>query len=290
MLRAIVAILYTLIAERPACYFRMGPRYCPSPPAGKNFSDLYMSSMQRAHLTLLNAVRSNPAEFRQKYGVKYGCQASILPPLAHDDMLQQAAVQQSFMLSLPECPFQHDTCPSFCALYTSCNWWDRIDQYQPVATATAENIAMAGAHSPLKILSLWLASPGHCANIFGPSNTHVGIGNTGRYWAQNFARLSSPAPKVFMISGGHYTPSSTIITFIVSVYRATTPPRLELNGKNHSMVLYIGKTANGAYAINMTSPSACQSYAFFLGNERLPSRGYYLTDGIGSCTRNYRQS
>jgi hypothetical protein len=30
----------------------------------------------------------------------------------------------------------------------------------------------------------WIASAGHCANIFASGSTHLGTGATGRYWVQ----------------------------------------------------------------------------------------------------------
>lgn len=36
---------------------------------------------------------------------------------------------------------------------------------------------------PLRQLQ-WMASSGHCTNIFSSSSTHMGTGATGRYWVQ----------------------------------------------------------------------------------------------------------
>ncbi len=59
--------------------------------------------------------------------------------------------------------------------------------------ATGENIA-AGQSSADTVVTAWLESPGHCANIMGPQFTQMGVafapaasGNPGIYWAQVFA-------------------------------------------------------------------------------------------------------
>ncbi len=61
--------------------------------------------------------------------------------------------------------------------------------YQP--RLTGENIAL-GPESAEEVVSGWLASPGHCANIMDSRFRHIGVGlATGKgrgkiYWVQNF--------------------------------------------------------------------------------------------------------
>lgn len=61
--------------------------------------------------------------------------------------------------------------------------------YQP--RLTGENIAF-GPESAEEVVSGWLASPGHCANIMDARFQHIGVGlATGRgrgriYWVQDF--------------------------------------------------------------------------------------------------------
>ena len=59
--------------------------------------------------------------------------------------------------------------------------------------AAGENIAYAGGGNADSIHRMWMASPGHRANILNPQFTHVGIGATtdsrGQLWmAQVFIR------------------------------------------------------------------------------------------------------
>jgi len=53
----------------------------------------------------------------------------------------------------------------------------------------AENIAM-GQPTPAAVMTAWMNSPGHRANILSPNLTHVGVGvryGTGTvYWVQDF--------------------------------------------------------------------------------------------------------
>jgi hypothetical protein len=72
-----------------------------------------------------------------------------------------------------------------------------------------ENIA-AGYATPEQVVSGWMASPGHRANILHASMTHMGLGMaTGGsyryYWCQTFARLSGtppPPPSNLTVTGG----------------------------------------------------------------------------------------
>jgi uncharacterized protein YkwD len=58
----------------------------------------------------------------------------------------------------------------------------------PFSWGIAENIAM-GQTSPTQVMTGWMNSPGHRANILNTSYTHIGIGlcdGCNRHWTQNF--------------------------------------------------------------------------------------------------------
>jgi len=58
----------------------------------------------------------------------------------------------------------------------------------PYSWGIAENIAM-GQTSPAQVMTGWMNSPGHRANILNSSYTHIGVGlcdGCGRHWTQNF--------------------------------------------------------------------------------------------------------
>lgn len=48
-----------------------------------------------------------------------------------------------------------------------------------------ENIAYG---YPDAVMSGWLGSDGHCANLMNPGYTELGVGKGGTYWVQVFAR------------------------------------------------------------------------------------------------------
>lgn len=57
--------------------------------------------------------------------------------------------------------------------------------------AKGENIA-SGSTSPLEILPLWINSPGHLANMLNSDYNHLGVGQNGLNWSQNFGGCDGP--------------------------------------------------------------------------------------------------
>ncbi|MBO4422120.1 MAG: LysM peptidoglycan-binding domain-containing protein [Clostridia bacterium] len=55
-------------------------------------------------------------------------------------------------------------------------------------TSAGENIAM-GQRTPAEVVTAWMNSPGHRANILSASFTRIGVGyvESGNYWTQMFA-------------------------------------------------------------------------------------------------------
>ncbi len=66
----------------------------------------------------------------------------------------------------------------------------RASGFSPMR-AWAENIAM-GQRTPAEVVTAWMNSSGHRANIVNCAYTHLGVGvansSRGIYWTQNFAR------------------------------------------------------------------------------------------------------
>lgn len=67
---------------------------------------------------------------------------------------------------------------------------DRITDEGYAWSALGENVA-AGQKTPNEVVSSWLSSPGHCANIMNPAFEHMGAaraqgGSYGVVWAQTF--------------------------------------------------------------------------------------------------------
>ncbi len=55
--------------------------------------------------------------------------------------------------------------------------WRRVGENLARANRTAE-----------EVVDLWLASPGHCANLMHPSFTEMGVNEQDGYWTQVFGR------------------------------------------------------------------------------------------------------
>ncbi|MFD7433872.1 CAP domain-containing protein [Streptomyces sp. NPDC059861] len=68
--------------------------------------------------------------------------------------------------------------------------WDRAAAAGSTRRSIGENIA-CGQRSPTEVVTGWMNSPGHRANILKPDFTHIGIGfagggRSGTYWTQLF--------------------------------------------------------------------------------------------------------
>ena len=111
-------------------------------------------------------------------------QKAGLPPLSLNPQLGTAAQNYSQVLASTGC-FEH-TCgpvPDFAERDAQAGYsgW----------TAVGENIA-AGYQTPESVVSGWMDSPGHRANILSPKYTEIGIGlvsgggKFGTYWTQEF--------------------------------------------------------------------------------------------------------
>jgi uncharacterized protein YkwD len=122
-------------------------------------------------------------------------QKAGLEPLALSSELSDAAQEYSQVLATTGC-FEH-TCGAVP------NFADRAGRSGYTGwTALAENIA-AGYPTAEAVVSGWMNSPGHRANILSPNYTEIGIGvvngsgKLGTYWAEEFGTRpggSAPAP------------------------------------------------------------------------------------------------
>jgi uncharacterized protein YkwD len=64
---------------------------------------------------------------------------------------------------------------------------DRAELHGYDWRSVGENVA-SGFESPEGVVSGWLGSDGHCANIMHAGYVHLGIGRDGGYWTQVFGR------------------------------------------------------------------------------------------------------
>ncbi|GEC06158.1 hypothetical protein SSP24_38130 [Streptomyces spinoverrucosus] len=105
-----------------------------------------------------------------------------LPPLAPDPVLTRAA--QAHSADMVARDFYSHTAPD------GSQPWDRAAAAGSTRRSIGENIA-CGQRSPTEVVTGWMNSPGHRANILKPGFTHIGIGfvgggRAGTYWTQLF--------------------------------------------------------------------------------------------------------
>ncbi|WP_409474236.1 CAP domain-containing protein [Streptomyces sp. HC307] len=105
-----------------------------------------------------------------------------LPPLAVDPVLTTAA--QAHSADMVARDFYSHTAPD------GSQPWDRAAAAGSTRRSIGENIA-CGQRSPAEVVTGWMNSPGHRANILKPGFTHIGIGfagggRAGTYWTQLF--------------------------------------------------------------------------------------------------------
>ena len=67
--------------------------------------------------------------------------------------------------------------------------WDRMSRAGYSWNFAGENIAV-GQTSVADVMSSWMNSPGHRANILDSGFSHVGVARVGNYWAQVFGDSS----------------------------------------------------------------------------------------------------
>ncbi|MFD5568676.1 CAP domain-containing protein [Streptomyces cadmiisoli] len=105
-----------------------------------------------------------------------------LPPLAVDGTLTAAA--QAHSADMVARDFYSHTAPD------GSRPWDRAAAAGSTLRSIGENIA-CGQRSPAEVVTGWMNSPGHRANILKPGFTRIGIGfegggRAGTYWTQLF--------------------------------------------------------------------------------------------------------
>ncbi|WP_405623078.1 CAP domain-containing protein [Streptomyces sp. NBC_00076] len=105
-----------------------------------------------------------------------------LAPLAADPSLGAAA--QAYSADMAARAFYSHTSPE------GTQPWDRAAAAGSTRRSIGENIA-CGQRSPAEVVTGWMNSPGHRANILKPGFTHLGVGfagggPAGTYWTQLF--------------------------------------------------------------------------------------------------------
>lgn len=302
---------YNLVVSNPMCRL-LGNGYCPRPSVNQSEEDMYMSHFERTQMTLINMARNNGELFRSIYPeTSYACPIlnSALKPLRYDPALQQAAKEQAFFLTDPNCTFQHATCSKYCRLYKgNCDWTARVSMYQSDWHGLGEIIASNAPRDPWPSLKAWFGSKGHCGILFGRDWDYIGVGSYGKGWATDFRTYTDPT-KNPLYSGSHWrhpTMTQGKIRFLLTYSTFSTDGvagvgastvRVSLNNTFHDMAVHIHDGSRLDIVTYMfelnatTSAAACIAYFFTATNRygiyRLPETGSFFTAGIGTCTKNW---
>ncbi len=135
-----------------------------------------------------------------------------LTPLRTSAALQDAAVWKSRHMAAYGYMTHDDPAPPVAR-----TWYQRVQACGYSRGGAGENIAY-GYASPQAVMSGWLNSSGHRANIENPSYRVLGVGaassSAGRiYWTQNFGTFDD--------SGGTPVPTATATTTVTATPKAT---------------------------------------------------------------------
>lgn len=127
-----------------------------------------------------------------------------LSALSFDVRLQAAAEAHSLDMAAHADCFTHDSCDGTV-------WVSRMRSYYPTG-GIGENIA-AGYLTPEAVVTGWMNSPGHKANILNSAFLGIGVGYVyeggsryGTYWTQDFGTLAAvpvaePASYAMLLAG-----------------------------------------------------------------------------------------
>lgn len=259
------------------------------------------SSTERAMLTLTNACRIAPIDYRNFY--LPGAGDILLPEhypavatLVWADGLGASARAHCVDMAENGC-FQHDSCDGT-------PWSMRVGGFYPQWSLLGENVA-GGYGDPVTCIGGLLADAvngapaadgsgfdGHRWNIMSPQFVECGCGfATGpglyaRYYTQDFGRpkplAAACAPANPMPSGSHVVVSGRT-WLLVNVYDAAgvAPESVEavVEGEPAAMALHLGTAARGTYRLGVADK--CRTYHFRVVDAagmlwRYPARGELL--------------
>ncbi len=124
-----------------------------------------------------------------------------LAPLKRNDALSNASRYHANDMMV-DVYFQHDSYDIVNGSLTIvCGVWTRVKNFYSYDLAAGENIA-AGQDTPDQVMSAWMASDGHRANILSANFRELGVGYYhggswfGDFWVQDFGTRSSVYPVV----------------------------------------------------------------------------------------------
>ncbi|GLF82745.1 CAP domain-containing protein [Bacillus safensis] len=150
----------------------------PSTPAKENTNsntkaDQKDTAASKADSSL-NAFEKEVVELTNKERAKQGLKA-----LSVDSKLSKSARAKS--QDMKDKNYFSHTSPTYGSPF------DQMKQFGITYKSAGENIAQ-GQRSPQEVVTAWMNSEGHRANILNKSYTHIGVGyvKSGNYWTQQF--------------------------------------------------------------------------------------------------------
>ncbi|QUL52809.1 serine protease [Paenibacillus tritici] len=129
--------------------------------------------------TTVAAVSNNASSYTQQVVAlvnKERAAAGLAPVSALDSLNKVAAAKAADMRSNKY--FSH-TSPTYGSPF------DMMSAFGITYKAAGENIAM-GQKTPQEVMTAWMNSPGHKANILSANFNYIGVGFDNNYWVQEF--------------------------------------------------------------------------------------------------------
>ncbi|MCP1148214.1 MULTISPECIES: CAP domain-containing protein [Bacillus] len=150
----------------------------PSTPAKQNTNNNTKADQKDTTATKadssLNAFEKEVVELTNKERAKQGLKA-----LSVDSKLSKSARAKS--QDMKDKNYFSHTSPTYGSPF------DQMKQFGITYKTAGENIAQ-GQRSPQEVVTAWMNSKGHRANILNKNYTHIGVGyvKSGNYWTQQF--------------------------------------------------------------------------------------------------------
>ena len=107
---------------------------------------------------------------------------------------------------------------------TATTWHERVKKYYPIYDKFTENVGN-GTTSPQAIMTAWMNSTGHKANILGDYR-EIGVGYANLYWTQDFTTRYDVYPVVI----NREAQQSTSPTVSLYLYGSWAEMRLRNDG------------------------------------------------------------
>jgi uncharacterized protein YkwD len=266
----------------------------------------YPNWQERVLLTMTNACRMAPQQFRDTYMSNYPdiLQYTDYPPVAplywNLELNRSARFHANDMASTP-C-FQHDSCDGTL-------WSTRIRSFYSKSAGLAENIAYGYSDSFAALLAFLAdggapdhsSGDGHRRNIMNGGLREIGCGYvhiSRPYYVQDFGG-GAPDFSTPIAAASHLFLNGGTTSFFANFYDPGGPaPRqatLVLDGEPQDLSLSLGQPAQGTYSVELPRASECRAYFFeFVDGDgvtwRYPESGAYATTGEGGCSLEYYDS